>query len=115
MVMTLVFPIPREQRHEWLRFDTEGYTKEEQQEYKRRLAKIYYRKIHRVHVLDFAWLSEINEGDAELDMTGRLRMEHMGDDGLTNRAAGGPLEASQAAGRPFQAAPFSWTLTKLIF
>ncbi|GJZ89890.1 hypothetical protein Tco_0661817, partial [Tanacetum coccineum] len=61
-------------------YDGEKYN-EEQQEYKRRLAKIYYRKIHRVHVLDFARLSEINEGDAELDMTERLRMEHMGDDG----------------------------------
>nr|GEX92812.1 hypothetical protein [Tanacetum cinerariifolium] len=40
---------PREQRHEWLRFETQG-------------------------------LNEINEGDAEPDITERLRMEHKGDD-----------------------------------
>ncbi|GJX97297.1 hypothetical protein Tco_0353095 [Tanacetum coccineum] len=72
---------PREQRHEWLRFDASGYTKEEQQKYEDQLAKVYYRNIHRVYVLDFARLSEIDKGDAVLDMTERMRMDHMGDDG----------------------------------
>ncbi|GJY71031.1 hypothetical protein Tco_0474734 [Tanacetum coccineum] len=62
---------PRDQRHEWLRFDAQWYTEEGKQKFETRLAKIYYRKIHRVHVLDFARLGEINEGDAELDMTER--------------------------------------------
>nr|GEU98791.1 hypothetical protein [Tanacetum cinerariifolium] len=53
----------------------------EKQEYETRLAKIYYQKVHLVHVLDFARLCEINEGDVELDMTERLRMEHKGADG----------------------------------
>ncbi|GJW22992.1 hypothetical protein Tco_0033614 [Tanacetum coccineum] len=66
---------PRDQRHEWLRFDTQGYTEEEKQEFATRLAKIYYRKILRVQVLDFARLSEINEGDGDLDMTERLRVQ----------------------------------------
>ncbi|GKF47658.1 hypothetical protein Tco_0137460 [Tanacetum coccineum] len=72
---------PRDQRHEWLRFDAQGYTEEEKQEFETRLANIYYQKIHRVHVLDFARLGKINEGDVELDMTERLRMEHRGADG----------------------------------
>ncbi|GJT45432.1 hypothetical protein Tco_0954147 [Tanacetum coccineum] len=53
---------PRDQRHEWLRFDAQGYTEEEKQEFETRLGKI-------------------NEGDVELDMTERLRMEHRGADG----------------------------------
>ncbi|GKD62908.1 hypothetical protein Tco_1305016, partial [Tanacetum coccineum] len=53
---------PREQRHQWLRFDAYGYTEEEHQEYEKRLG-------------------EIDEGDVVLDMTKRLRMEHRGDDG----------------------------------
>ncbi|GJR19068.1 hypothetical protein Tco_0967595 [Tanacetum coccineum] len=44
---------PRDQRHEWLRFDIQGYPKEEKQEFETRLANIYYRKIHQIEVLDF--------------------------------------------------------------
>nr|GEX02536.1 hypothetical protein [Tanacetum cinerariifolium] len=69
----------KNERHGWLRFDTQGYTKEEIQDYETRLGKIYYRKVHRVQVLDFARLDEIEDGD--LDMTERLRMQHKGDDG----------------------------------
>ncbi|GKB20408.1 hypothetical protein Tco_0854331 [Tanacetum coccineum] len=72
---------PREQRHEWLRFNTQGYSEEEEKDYEIRLANIYYRKIHQIQVLDFARLSEINKGDGDLDMTERLRMQHRGDDG----------------------------------
>nr|GEV46973.1 hypothetical protein [Tanacetum cinerariifolium] len=69
---------PRNERHEWLRFDTHGYTKEEKQEFETRLAKIYYRKICRVQTLDFARLAKINKGDGDMDMTERLRMQHKG-------------------------------------
>ncbi|GJV75970.1 hypothetical protein Tco_1507554 [Tanacetum coccineum] len=53
------------------------------------------------NVLDFARLSEIDEGDVVLDMTKRLRMEHRGDDvrlmGLepTRRLARGGLPLKQ--------------------
>ncbi|GKD93315.1 hypothetical protein Tco_1373152, partial [Tanacetum coccineum] len=70
---------PRNERHEWLRFDNQGYTKEEKQEFATRLGKIYYRKILRVHTLDFSRLAEIEDG--EVDMTDRLRMQHKGADG----------------------------------
>ncbi|GKC75791.1 hypothetical protein Tco_1126565 [Tanacetum coccineum] len=50
---------PRDQRHEWLRFNTQGYSKEEEQDYEIRLAKIYYKKIHRIQVLDFARYSPV--------------------------------------------------------
>nr|GEY07514.1 hypothetical protein [Tanacetum cinerariifolium] len=71
----------KEQRYQWLRFNTQRYTKKEQHEYETRLANIYYMKIHRVYDLDFARLSEIDEEDIVLDIPKRLRMEHNGDDG----------------------------------
>ncbi|GJW71767.1 hypothetical protein Tco_0128684 [Tanacetum coccineum] len=42
---------PKDQRYEWLRFDNQGYTKEEKQEFKTRLAKIYYRRYSSTRVL----------------------------------------------------------------
>ncbi|GJS67352.1 hypothetical protein Tco_0681916 [Tanacetum coccineum] len=61
----MVLPLG-DQRHEWLRFDAQGYTKKEKQEFETQLAKIYYWKIHRVDVLNFARLGEINEEVREL-------------------------------------------------
>nr|GEY38216.1 putative copia-type protein [Tanacetum cinerariifolium] len=69
----------RNKRHEWLRFNSQGYTKEEQLDFETRLGKIYYRKVHRVQVLDFTRLAEIEDGD--MDMTERLRMQPIGADG----------------------------------
>ncbi|GJY89472.1 hypothetical protein Tco_0504668 [Tanacetum coccineum] len=63
---------PMHERHEWLRFDTQGYTEEEQLDFETRL-------------------DEIEDGD--LDMTKRLRMQHKGDDG---EEAGLRVTASKA-------------------
>nr|GEW44124.1 retrotransposon Orf1 [Tanacetum cinerariifolium] len=63
---------PKNKRHEWLRFDTQGYTDEEIQYFKSRLGKIYYRKVHRVQTLDFSGLAEIEDWE----VTKRLSMQH---------------------------------------
>ncbi|GJT82424.1 hypothetical protein Tco_1056766 [Tanacetum coccineum] len=52
---------------------------EEELDFETQLGKIYYWKVHRVQVLDFAKLAEIEYSD--MDMTERLRMQHMGADG----------------------------------
>ncbi|GKA26695.1 hypothetical protein Tco_0712804 [Tanacetum coccineum] len=67
----------RNERHEWLRFDTQGYTEEEQLDFETRLDTLYYRKVHRVQTLDFDGLIE----DLDMDMTERLRMQHKNVDG----------------------------------
>ncbi|GKA92929.1 hypothetical protein Tco_0814854 [Tanacetum coccineum] len=67
----------RNERHEWLRFDTQGYTEEEQLDFETRLDKLYYRKVHRVQTLDFDGLIE----DLDMDMTERLSMQHKNVDG----------------------------------
>ncbi|GKD77664.1 hypothetical protein Tco_1340285, partial [Tanacetum coccineum] len=69
----------RNERHEWLRFDTQGYTEEEQLDFETRLDKLYYRKVHRVLTLDFEGLIE----DLDMDMTERLRIvDEMETDGF---------------------------------
>ncbi|GJY12671.1 hypothetical protein Tco_0381980 [Tanacetum coccineum] len=76
---------PRDKRHQCL-IQTLGYTEEGKSGYKT-LAKIYYKKIHQVHVLDFARLSEIDEGDVVLDMTPRAYNDWApGDDRLSGRS-----------------------------
>ncbi|GKA60919.1 hypothetical protein Tco_0760326, partial [Tanacetum coccineum] len=70
---------PRNERHEWLRFDTQGYTKEEIHDFETRLGKIFYRKVHRVQTLDFDRVAEIE--DLDMDITERLRMQHKDVDG----------------------------------
>ncbi|GKA00370.1 hypothetical protein Tco_0672920 [Tanacetum coccineum] len=62
----------RNERHAWLRFDTQDYTKEGIQDFESRLGKIYNRQVHQVQFLDFDVLTE----DMKLDMTERLTMEH---------------------------------------
>ncbi|GJW09457.1 hypothetical protein Tco_1575284 [Tanacetum coccineum] len=62
----------RNERHAWLRFDTQDYTKEGIQDFESRLGKIYNRQVHQVQFLDFDVLTE----DMKQDMTERLMMEH---------------------------------------
>ncbi|GKD97898.1 hypothetical protein Tco_1381795, partial [Tanacetum coccineum] len=72
---------PRVERHLWLRFDTHDYLDSNIQDFKDRLAMIYDRQVHRVHILDFDVLTE----EMDQTMTDRLRMEHTGADGGLRR------------------------------
>ncbi|GJW53819.1 hypothetical protein Tco_0097904 [Tanacetum coccineum] len=65
---------PKNERHLWLRFNTQGYTEEEIYDFETMLERLYYRKVHRVHTLDFVGLTE----DMDRDITERLQMYHKG-------------------------------------
>nr|GEY23872.1 hypothetical protein [Tanacetum cinerariifolium] len=49
---------PRDQRHPWLRYQIEGYTKDIMHNYEHRLDTIFGTSVNRVHVLDFVGLTE---------------------------------------------------------
>ncbi|GJR99376.1 hypothetical protein Tco_0315885 [Tanacetum coccineum] len=71
--MNYMSPLPaRAQRHLWLRYQVEGYTKEIVQDFEQRLDIIFGRQVNRVHVLDFARLT----GEMRQALTDRLRMEY---------------------------------------
>ena len=61
-------------RHPWLRFETMGLTPEAEAEYVRRLRAIFFRKIFRVPVLDFADIGTIDGGNAAGRIRDRLEM-----------------------------------------
>ncbi|GKE38347.1 hypothetical protein Tco_1461752 [Tanacetum coccineum] len=63
---------PRDQRHQYLRFEGLEYTDADIADFEMRLGKIYSREVHRVLVLDFESLpAEMAEG-----LTGRMLIEH---------------------------------------
>ncbi|GJV43267.1 hypothetical protein Tco_1427803 [Tanacetum coccineum] len=63
---------PRDQRHQYLKFEGLQYTDADIVDFETRLGKIYSREVHRVLVLDFESLTaEMAEG-----LTGRILMEH---------------------------------------
>ncbi|GKA13358.1 hypothetical protein Tco_0693004 [Tanacetum coccineum] len=63
---------PRDQRHQYLRFEGLQYTDADIADFETRLAKIYRREVHRVQVFDFGGLTELmDEG-----LRGRMLMEH---------------------------------------
>ncbi|GJV46099.1 hypothetical protein Tco_1430635 [Tanacetum coccineum] len=68
---------PRDQRHLWLRYQVEGYTKEIVHDFEDRLETIFGRQVNRVHVLDF----EVLTPEMRQDLAERLRMVYTGDDG----------------------------------
>ncbi|GJW67559.1 hypothetical protein Tco_0121983, partial [Tanacetum coccineum] len=68
---------PRDQRHLWLRYQVEGYTKEIVHDFEQRLEMIFGRQVNRVHTLDFEGLTP----DMRQDLAERLRMVYTGDDG----------------------------------
>ncbi|GJS47942.1 hypothetical protein Tco_0598063 [Tanacetum coccineum] len=74
IVLALTLSIPymallsRNERQEWLRFDTQSYIKEEQLDIETRLEKHYYRKVHWVQTLDIGGLTE----DLDQDITERI-------------------------------------------
>ncbi|GKE79312.1 hypothetical protein Tco_1545432 [Tanacetum coccineum] len=67
---------PRDQRHMWLRYQVEGYTKEIVHDFEDRLETIYGRQVNRVHVLDFKGLTP----EMRQDLVKRVRMVYTGDD-----------------------------------
>ncbi|GJR23969.1 hypothetical protein Tco_0972496 [Tanacetum coccineum] len=71
-------PLPsRDQRHPWLRYQVEGYTEDIVHNFEQRLETIFGRSVNRVHILDFAGLTE----EMMQTLDGRLRMVYTGDEG----------------------------------
>ncbi|GJY21767.1 hypothetical protein Tco_0394333 [Tanacetum coccineum] len=68
---------PRDQRHLWLRYQVEGYTKEIVHDFEQRLETIFGRQVNRVHILDFEGLTL----DMRHNLAERMRMVYTGDDG----------------------------------
>ncbi|GKC11639.1 hypothetical protein Tco_1008421 [Tanacetum coccineum] len=68
---------PKDQRHPWLRYQVEGYTEEIVHNFKQRLETIFGRPVNRVHVLDFAGLTE----EIMQTLADRLMMAYTGDEG----------------------------------
>ncbi|GKC37308.1 hypothetical protein Tco_1049692 [Tanacetum coccineum] len=68
---------PRDQRHPWLRYQVEGYTEDIMHNFEQRLVTIFGRSVNRVHVLDFAGLTE----EMRQTLADRLRMVCTGDKG----------------------------------
>ncbi|GJZ35354.1 hypothetical protein Tco_0581171 [Tanacetum coccineum] len=64
---------PRDQRHLWLRYQVEGYTKEIVHDFEQRLEMIFGRQVNRMHTLDFEGLTP----DMRQDLAKRLRMVHI--------------------------------------
>ncbi|GJX74582.1 hypothetical protein Tco_0313177 [Tanacetum coccineum] len=66
-----------DQRHLWLRYQVKEYTKGIVHDFEQRLEKIFGRQVNRVHVLDFAGLTE----EMRVTLADRLRMVYTGDEG----------------------------------
>nr|GEY29969.1 hypothetical protein [Tanacetum cinerariifolium] len=66
---------PRDQRHLWLRYQVEGFTKEIVHDFKQRLETLFDRQVNRVHVLDFEGLTP----EMRQDLAVRLRMVDIGE------------------------------------
>ncbi|GKE10299.1 hypothetical protein Tco_1413850, partial [Tanacetum coccineum] len=62
---------PHDQRHLWLHYQVEGYTKEIVHDFEQRLETIFERQVNQVHTLDFDGLTP----DMRQDLAERLRME----------------------------------------
>nr|GFA74637.1 hypothetical protein [Tanacetum cinerariifolium] len=68
---------PCDQRHLWLHYQVEGYTKEIVHDFEQRLETIFGRQVNRVHILDFEGLTS----EMRQDLAVRLRMVYTGGDG----------------------------------
>ncbi|GJV40742.1 hypothetical protein Tco_1419182 [Tanacetum coccineum] len=70
---------PRDQRHQYLRYEGLQYTDADIVDFETRLARIYRREVHRVHVFDFGGLPDLMaEG-----LSARMLMEHMDAQGVS--------------------------------
>ncbi|GKC59698.1 hypothetical protein Tco_1087296 [Tanacetum coccineum] len=76
---------PRDQRHQYLRYEGLQYTDADILDFESRLTRIYRREVHRVHVFDFGGLPDLMaEG-----LSARMLMEHrdaQGQSVFTSRA-----------------------------
>ncbi|GKE88158.1 hypothetical protein Tco_1565633, partial [Tanacetum coccineum] len=64
--------LPRDQRHQYLRFEGLQYTDADIADFETRLGKIYRREVHRVQIFYFGGLTDLmTEG-----LSGRMLMEH---------------------------------------
>ncbi|GJR80139.1 hypothetical protein Tco_0150924 [Tanacetum coccineum] len=71
-------PLPhRDLRHPWLIYEVDGYDKGIVHSYEKRLKTIWGRPVNRVHVLDFAGLTD----GMRQTLGDRLSMVYAGDDG----------------------------------
>ncbi|GKD77423.1 hypothetical protein Tco_1340044 [Tanacetum coccineum] len=78
VLLAYMAPLPsRDQRHLWLRYQVKGYTENIVHNYEQRLKTIWGRSVNRVHVLDFARLTE----GTRQTLGDRLRMVYTGDKG----------------------------------
>ncbi|GJU89605.1 hypothetical protein Tco_1302028 [Tanacetum coccineum] len=82
---------PRAQRHLWLRYQVEGYTKDIVLDFEQRLDTIFGRHVNRVHMLDFVGLNE----EMGQTLADRMRMVY-------TRAEGQALFTSHAWRRLFE-------------
>ncbi|GJU15640.1 hypothetical protein Tco_1143606, partial [Tanacetum coccineum] len=70
---------PRDQRHQYLRYEGLQYTEADIEDFESRLARIYKREIHRVQVFDFGGLPDLMaEG-----LSARMLMEHRDAQGVS--------------------------------
>ncbi|GJS46301.1 hypothetical protein Tco_0596422 [Tanacetum coccineum] len=63
---------PRDQRHQYLRYEGLQYTEADIEDFESRLARIYRREVHRVQVFDFGGLPDL----IAKGMSVRMLMEH---------------------------------------
>ncbi|GKF41767.1 hypothetical protein Tco_0125109, partial [Tanacetum coccineum] len=89
-IQHMAFP-PRDQRHQYLRYEGLKYTDADIADFEMRLAKIYIREVHNIQVFDFGGLSDL----MAKGLRGRMLMEH-------RDAQGQSLFTSQAWRRLFE-------------
>ncbi|GJX20035.1 hypothetical protein Tco_0222712 [Tanacetum coccineum] len=63
---------PRDQRHQYLRFEVLQYTEADIADFETRLARIYKREVHRVQVFDFGGLPDL----MTVGLSSRMLKEH---------------------------------------
>ncbi|GJX77385.1 ribonuclease H-like domain-containing protein, partial [Tanacetum coccineum] len=76
---------PRDQRHLWLHYQIEGYTKEIVYDFEKRLETIFGRQVNRVHILNFEGLTP----DTRQDLAERMRMVYTRENGQEDRGRDG--------------------------
>ncbi|GJS70484.1 hypothetical protein Tco_0703325 [Tanacetum coccineum] len=76
--MNMALP-PRNQRHQYLRYEGLQYSDADIVDFETRLARIYRREVHRVHVFDFGGLPDL----MAKGLSARMLMEHMDAQGVS--------------------------------
>ncbi|GJV63897.1 hypothetical protein Tco_1474725 [Tanacetum coccineum] len=69
---------PRDQRHQYLRYEGLQYTNVDILDFDSRLTKIYWREVHKVQVFDFRGLSDLMDDGLSV----RMLMEHRDAQGI---------------------------------